>query len=70
MSGPVRFVKSLTIERVLLDGVGGATGENDDRRPSSSRTRTGAGRDAAALFPRRRLIMTGPGRSRARPLRP
>ena len=40
------------------------------RSPSPSRTRTGPGRDAAALYPRRRLIMTSPGRSRARPARP
>ena len=43
---------------------------NGGRSPSPSRTRTGPGRDAAALFKRRRLIMTGPGRSHARATRP
>ena len=48
----------------------GSRAKNGDRSPSPSRTRTGPGRDAAALFQRRRLIMTGPGRSRALPARP
>ena len=40
------------------------------RRPAPARTRTGPGRDAAARSPRRRRLMTSPGRARARPARP
>ena len=47
-----------------------AASKTGGRHPSPLRARTGAGRDAAALIRRRRLIMTGPGRSRVRPQRP
>ena len=38
--------------------------------PSPARTRTGPTRDAAARIPRRRRLLTGPGRARVRQARP
>ena len=52
----------------VTGGRGAHTGRPDARRPR------GSGRAPAVTpppsYPRRRLIMTGPGRSRARPTRP
>ena len=49
---------------------GGRCAQNGRPERGALADHDGSGRDVAALYPRRRLIMTGPGRSRARPARP